>query len=74
MCIQRQALSELHIKLIIVDNYSIQNLFWFELDHAQASNLLSKLSSLAVVPSISIPQNPENWTAKLQRFPSNDNR
>lgn len=74
MRIQCKALSELQFKLIIIDNYYNQNHFWFELDHAQASKLLSILSSLAVVPSTSIPQNPENWTATLQRFPSNDNR
>ncbi|CAA2960492.1 kelch 3 [Olea europaea subsp. europaea] len=71
---QCQALPELQYKPIIVDNYYSLNHFWFELDHAQASKLLSKLSSLAVSPSTFIPQIAENRTATLLRFPSNDNR
>lgn len=71
---QCQALPELQYKPIIVDNYYSLNHFWFELDHAQASKLLSKCSFLAVSPSTFIPQIAENRTATLLRFPSNDNR
>ncbi|KAL2479393.1 Galactose oxidase/kelch [Abeliophyllum distichum] len=71
---QCRALAEHQFKPIIADNYYTQHHFWFELDHIQASKLLSKFSSLAVAPSMFTPQNAENWTATLQRFPSNDNR
>ncbi|KAI3447828.1 hypothetical protein Pfo_004493 [Paulownia fortunei] len=72
--LQCQALAEYQFKPIIADNYYSQTHFWFELDHAQASKLMSKLSSLAVAPRPVIPQIPPEWTAVMQRFPSNNKR
>ncbi|GER37935.1 kelch repeat-containing family protein [Striga asiatica] len=65
--LQCQALPEYQFKPIIVDNYYSQSHFWFELDHAQASKLMSKLSSLAVAPGTSVPQNLPNWAAVAKR-------
>ncbi|CAA0827477.1 Unknown protein [Striga hermonthica] len=65
--LQCQALPEYQFKPIIIDNYYSQAHFWFELDHAQASKLMSKLSSLAVAPGTSIPQNLPNWAAVAKR-------
>ncbi|KAL4572429.1 hypothetical protein LXL04_019206 [Taraxacum kok-saghyz] len=45
--LQCKPLTELQFKPIIIDNYYAQNLFWFELDHAQTNRLLSLLSSQA---------------------------
>ncbi|XP_011077511.1 kelch-like protein 1 isoform X1 [Sesamum indicum] len=72
--LQCQALPEYQFKPIIIDNYYSQSHFWFELDHAQASRLMSKFSSLGVAPRPFIPQNPPKWNVKMQRFPSNDKR
>ncbi|KAL6528570.1 hypothetical protein OROMI_029215 [Orobanche minor] len=65
--LQCQALMENQFKPIIMDNYYSQSHFWFELDHVQASKLLSKLSSLAVAPGTFIPQNPPKLTAVIKR-------
>ncbi|PIN26334.1 hypothetical protein CDL12_00920 [Handroanthus impetiginosus] len=65
------ALAEYQFKPIIIDNYYSQTHFWFELDHAQASKLMSKLSSLAVASRPFIPQNPPALRTIIQRFPSN---
>ncbi|OWM81670.1 hypothetical protein CDL15_Pgr007708 [Punica granatum] len=51
-----QPLSEDQFKPIISDNYYTANHFWFELDHAQTSKLISLLASLAIASSSSIPQ------------------
>ncbi|XP_073144028.1 uncharacterized protein [Henckelia pumila] len=64
-----QALSETLFKPIIVDNYYTQNHFLFELDHVQASKLISKLTSLAFAPSVYTPQNPPKLSPVKQRFP-----
>ncbi|KAL0426199.1 UNVERIFIED_CONTAM: B2 protein [Sesamum latifolium] len=72
--LQCQALPEYQFKPIITDNYYSQSHFWFELDHAQASRLMSKFSSLGVAPRPFIPQNPPKWNVKMQRFPSKDKR
>ncbi|XP_023769007.1 uncharacterized protein LOC111917573 [Lactuca sativa] len=45
--LQCKPLTEIQFKPIIMDNYFAQNLFWFELDHAQTNRLLSLLSSQA---------------------------
>ncbi|KAI3781532.1 hypothetical protein L2E82_11549 [Cichorium intybus] len=45
--LQCKPLTENQFKPIISDNYYAQNLFWFELDHAQTNRLLSLLSSQA---------------------------
>ncbi|KAA8517474.1 hypothetical protein F0562_017767 [Nyssa sinensis] len=69
-----QALLEDQFKPIIVDNYYSQNHFWFELDHAQTSKLMSLLSSLAVAPSTFAPQNTAKWRTLFQTLPSPDMR
>ncbi|KAL9686521.1 hypothetical protein QQ045_023981 [Rhodiola kirilowii] len=48
--LQCRPLSEDHFKPVIADNYYNPQHFWFELDHAQANKLISKLSFLAVAP------------------------
>ncbi|KAL3629864.1 hypothetical protein CASFOL_026176 [Castilleja foliolosa] len=59
--LQCQALTELQFKPIIIDNYYGQSHFWFELDHSQASKLISKLSSLAVAPgTFVLPKYPKS--------------
>ncbi|KAK6152545.1 hypothetical protein DH2020_015180 [Rehmannia glutinosa] len=70
--LQCQPLTESHFKPIIADNYYSQTHFWFELDHAQASKLMSKLSSLAVAPRTFIPT--QKWTIVRHKFPSNNKR
>ncbi|KAI3472841.1 hypothetical protein Pfo_029970 [Paulownia fortunei] len=69
-----EAIAEHQFKPIIADNYYSQTHFWFELDHAQASKLLSKLSSLVVGPRSFIPQNPQKRTGVIKRFPSDDKK
>ncbi|KAL8509252.1 hypothetical protein ACS0TY_016447 [Phlomoides rotata] len=59
--LQCQALPEYQFKPIIIDNYYGQAHFWFELDHAQASRLMSKFSSLAIAPRKFIQNNPPKW-------------
>lgn len=58
-----QTLVEDQFKRIISDNYYRPNKFWFELDYAQASKLMSLLASLAIAPSSSIPRHDtNNWS------------
>ncbi|KAM3689940.1 hypothetical protein ACJW31_09G083400 [Castanea mollissima] len=70
--LQCQPLLENQFKPIISDNYYSQNHFWFELDHAQASKLMSLLSSLVVAPTASVPQNTAKWKTIFQALPPND--
>ncbi|KAL3826170.1 hypothetical protein ACJIZ3_022199 [Penstemon smallii] len=70
--LQCQALAEDEFKPIIADNYYSKFHFWFELDHAQATKLIAKISSLPVVPGTFLPKSSLKWTAK-QRL-SSDNR
>ena len=70
--LQCQPLLEKQFKPIISDNYYSHNHFWFELDHAQASRLMSLLSSLVVAPSASVPQNTAKWKNIFQALPPND--
>ncbi|KAL3830230.1 hypothetical protein ACJIZ3_019032 [Penstemon smallii] len=70
--LQCQALTEIQFKPIIVDNYYSQSHFWFELDHAQASKLISKLSSLAVAPGPFVPKHIPKRTTETQWFPSDN--
>ncbi|KAL0011391.1 hypothetical protein SO802_006499 [Lithocarpus litseifolius] len=72
VCLQCQPLLENQFKPIISGNYYSQNHFWFELDHAQASRLMSLLSSLVVAPSASVPQNTAKWKTIFQALPPND--
>lgn len=51
-----QPLSEDQFKRLISDNYYTAIHFWFELDHAQTSKLISLLASLAITSSSSFPQ------------------
>ncbi|KAM7526543.1 hypothetical protein LguiA_016445 [Lonicera macranthoides] len=64
--LQCQALREDQFKPIILDNYYTQNHFWFELDHAQTSRLMSLLSSVAIAPSTFALQNTEKWRTIIQ--------
>ncbi|XP_060176373.1 uncharacterized protein LOC132606762 isoform X3 [Lycium barbarum] len=66
-----QPLLEDQFKPIILDNYYSLHHFLFELDHAQSSKLISKLSSLAFAPS-SISHNPAYRRSIVQRLPAND--
>ncbi|KAL3617442.1 hypothetical protein CASFOL_037763 [Castilleja foliolosa] len=60
-----QPLSENQFKPIIADNYFEPKHFYFELDRAQASKLISMLSSAAAAPAVGpsmfTPQNPQKW-------------
>lgn len=67
--LQCQALHEDQFKPIIIDNYYSQTHFWFELDHAQTNKLMSLLSSLAVAPSTSLPQNVAKWRNLFKDMP-----
>ena len=59
--LQCQPLSEEQFRPIIADNYYSSSYFWFELDHAQTSKLISLLSSRVVAPSAFVPQNSAAW-------------
>ncbi|KAK9291069.1 hypothetical protein L1049_009256 [Liquidambar formosana] len=72
--LQCRPLTEDQFRPVIADNYYNQTHFWFELDHAQTSKLISLLSSLAVAPSISVPQNTEKWRTLFRAIPSPDKR
>ncbi|XP_002264808.1 uncharacterized protein LOC100267149 isoform X3 [Vitis vinifera] len=67
--LQCQPLPEEQFRPIIADNYYSQSHFWFELDHAQASKLISLLSSRAVAPSASVPQNSAAWRTLFRPLP-----
>ncbi|XP_074383015.1 uncharacterized protein LOC141724684 isoform X2 [Apium graveolens] len=67
--LQCQALHEDQFKPIIIDNYYSQTHFWFELDHAQTNKLMSLLSSLAIAPSTSLPQNVAKWRNLFHDMP-----
>ncbi|THG06013.1 hypothetical protein TEA_021331 [Camellia sinensis var. sinensis] len=67
-------LPEEQFKSVIIDNYYSQNHFWFELDHAQTSKLMSLLSSLAVASSTFSPQNTTKWRTLSQAPPSHDRK
>ncbi|KAJ4830687.1 hypothetical protein Tsubulata_028403 [Turnera subulata] len=66
--LQCQTLLEEQFKPMIQDNYFSHGRFWFELDHAQTSKLVSLFSSVVETsaPSISVPQNVEKWRAMFQ--------
>ncbi|XP_021826525.1 influenza virus NS1A-binding protein homolog isoform X2 [Prunus avium] len=70
--LQCQPLLESQFKPIIVDNYYNQRHFWFELDHAQTSKLVSLLASVVVTPSTLVRQNTSKWRKNLQALPSDD--
>lgn len=67
--LQCQPLSEEQFKPIIADNYYSLSNFWFELDHAQTSKLISVLSSRVVTPSASVPQNSAAWRTLFRLAP-----
>ncbi|GAV76895.1 Kelch_1 domain-containing protein/Dev_Cell_Death domain-containing protein [Cephalotus follicularis] len=69
-----QPLLEEQFRPVIADNYYIRNHFWFELDHAQTSKLMSLLASLAFAPSTSIPQNTAKWRSIFRVLPSTDRK
>ncbi|KAK4377608.1 hypothetical protein RND71_003904 [Anisodus tanguticus] len=72
--LQCQPLPESLFKPIILDNYYTENHFLFELDHVQAGNLISKLSSLAFAPISCMPQNTAKWRSIIQGLPGPGNR
>lgn len=67
--LQCNPLPEEQFKPIILDNYYRPNHFWFELDHVQASKLLSLLSSHAVSPSAFSPRNTQTWRTLSRSLP-----
>ncbi|KAI9152739.1 hypothetical protein LWI28_000241 [Acer negundo] len=75
---QCQPLVEDQFRPIIADNYYNHHHFWFELDHAQASKLMSLLASVAVAPSSVAPSSfvPENTARRtfFQLVPSTDKK
>ncbi|CAK9136691.1 unnamed protein product [Ilex paraguariensis] len=72
--LQCQPLLEDQFKPVIMDNYFSHNHFWFELDHAQASRLISILYSQAVAPSTLVPKNIAMWGNTIPGLPSTDRR
>ncbi|KAJ8570768.1 hypothetical protein K7X08_037740 [Anisodus acutangulus] len=72
--LQCQPLPESLFKPIILDNYYTENHFLFELDHVQAGNLISKLSSLVFSPISCMPQNTAKWRSIIQGLPGPGNR
>ncbi|XP_052173630.1 uncharacterized protein LOC127788951 [Diospyros lotus] len=71
--LQCQPLPEEQFKPVISDNYYNGSHFWFELDHAQASKLMSLLSSRPTAASTVAPQNTR-WRYPFLNVPSNDSR
>lgn len=69
-----QPRSEEQFKPVISDNYYSGSHFWFELDHVQANNLISLLSSLPITASTSAPQSTTRWRDLFQTVPSHDRR
>ncbi|KAL5742445.1 hypothetical protein ACOSP7_029177 [Xanthoceras sorbifolium] len=69
--LQCQPLLENQFKPIIADNYYTPNHFWFELDHAQTSKLMSLLASAIVAPRSSVPENTARRKI-FQPLPSTD--
>ena len=69
-----QPLPEEQFKSIIIDNYYSQNHFWFELDHAQTSKLMSLLSCRAIASSTVPPRNATQWRTLFQAPPSHDRK
>ena len=67
--LQCQPLSEEQFRPIIADNYYSSSHFWFELDHAQTSKLISLLSSRVVAPSAFAPQNSAAWRTLIRPPP-----
>ncbi|QCE12062.1 kelch-like protein 18 [Vigna unguiculata] len=70
--LQCQPLSEDKFKEILADNYYTHNHFWFELDHAQTSRLISLLSSGSIVSGNSVSQNTPNWMTLSRPLTSNE--
>ncbi|KAL1321820.1 uncharacterized protein [Arachis hypogaea] len=68
--LQCQPLSEDKFRHAIADNYYNKNLFWFELDHAQTSKLISLLTPTAIVPGSSVPHHMLNLANVSQPPPS----
>lgn len=70
--LQSKPLPEEQFKPIILDNYFRPNHFWFELDHAQTSKLLSLLSAQAVAPSAVSLQNTQTRRTIFRSLPSQE--
>lgn len=70
--LQCQPLSEDTFRKVIADNYYHGNRFWFELDHGQASKLISLLASSAIGLGTYIPQNTMKWGTVSQSLPSHE--
>ncbi|CAA0836250.1 Unknown protein [Striga hermonthica] len=70
-----EALPEHQFKPIIANNYYNQVHFRFELDHAQTTKLLSKMSPSAVSPSQALtPKKAQKWTPVVKSSPSKNKR
>ncbi|KAL9315261.1 hypothetical protein ACSQ67_016262 [Phaseolus vulgaris] len=70
--LQCQPLPEDKFKELLADNYYINNHFWFELDHAQTSKLISVLSSRSIVSGNSVLLNTQNWMTLSRPLASNE--
>ena len=68
--LQCQPLSEDIFKRAIADNYYNINHFWFELDHAQTSKLISLLAPSAIAPGNSVPRSTLKLPTVSQPPPS----
>ncbi|MED6111915.1 hypothetical protein PIB30_056692 [Stylosanthes scabra] len=66
-----QPLSEDKFRHAIADNYYSKNHFWFELDHAQTSKLISLLTPTAIAPGSSVPHKMLNL-GNVPRPPPSD--
>ncbi|KAG4377767.1 hypothetical protein GLYMA_18G207500v4 [Glycine max] len=65
-------LPEDKFKEVIADNYYTHNRFYFELDHAQTSKLISLLSAGAIASDNSAPQNTQKWITVSRPLASNE--
>ncbi|KAK7287247.1 hypothetical protein RIF29_00419 [Crotalaria pallida] len=70
--LQCQPLPEDKFRHSIQDNYYTHKHFWFELDYAQTSKLIALLTSLAIAPAKSAPQNMPKWTTISRYLPFNE--
>ncbi|EEF35711.1 conserved hypothetical protein [Ricinus communis] len=72
--LQCHPLSEEKFKPIIADNYYRYHHFWFELDHAQTSKLMSLFASSPVAPGTSAPENTAKWRTIYQPISLSERR
>lgn len=67
--LQCRPVLESQFKPILVDNYYSQRHFWFELDHAQTSRVMSLFTTAGIASSTSVgslPRNKIKWSDTFQ--------